>query len=399
MNPGLSRLQSYPFEKLAALLAGVSPAPEKSRIDLSIGEPQHPTPALIHRALIDALPTTARYPATRGGAELRGAIAEWLTTRYRLPPGSLDPDAHVLPLNGSREGLFAIAQCCIDRSAANPIVVMPNPCYQVYEGSAWLAGAEPYYIDLTPANHYRFDVAGVPETVWRRCQLLYLCSPHNPTGEVLDKAALGAVIELAARHGFAVVADECYAELYYDETRPPPGILQVAADLGRARFRACLSIHSLSKRSNAPGLRSGFIAGDPDLIAQFQRYRTYHGGAMPLHTQAASAAAWRDEAHVTRNRALYRAKFDATAPILRAVADVSVPPGGFYFWLRLPVDDQAFTRRLYEEENVKVVPGSYLARGAVGANPGRGHIRVALVPEIDQCIEAARRIAALLGRL
>ncbi|MCP5144647.1 MAG: succinyldiaminopimelate transaminase [Gammaproteobacteria bacterium] len=399
MNPGLHLLQSYPFEKLSRLLDGATPPASKSMVDLSIGEPAHGTPAFIRDALIEDLATTARYPATRGQLELRAAVADWLAHRFNLPAGAVDPARHVLPLNGTREGLFSIVQFVVDRSRPEPVVVMPNPCYQVYEGAALLAGATPYFLNLDHANGYLPDYACVPESIWERCQLLYLCSPHNPTGTIMQESMLREVQALAERHDFIVVADECYSELYFDEAAPPPGILSSALDSRPYPFARCLTMHSLSKRSNVPGLRSGFVAGDPEILAGFYQYRTYQGSAMPLYVQHASALAWADEDHVIANRALYRAKYQAVAPILNRVLPAEIPGGGFYFWLKLPIDDETFTRRLFEEEHVKVVPGSYLARDAHGANPGRNHIRIALVAGIEQCVEAAERIVALLSRL
>lgn len=394
MNPGLSLLQPYPFERLAQLLQGQNPAPDRSPIDLTIGEPAHATPPFILDALIAKLDTTARYPATRGLPELRQAIVEWLRRRYAVPETALDVDRHVLPLNGTREGLFAIAQFWIDRGKPDALVVMPNPGYQIYEGATLLAGAIPHYIDLDPSNGYLPDFASVPAAIWRRCQLLYLCSPSNPTGRILPRATLEQAILLAQQYSFLVVADECYAELYDDEDSPPPGILEVASTHGIRDFKYCLSLHSLSKRSNVPGLRSGFVAGDPDVIANLLRYRTYHGCAMPLFAQHASIAAWNDDEHVRLNRVLYRQKFDAVDPILGPVLGVRRPEGGFYYWARVPGDDEDFVRHLYARENVKLIPGQYLARRHAMANPGHAHARIALVPELAQCVEAATRIAA-----
>ena len=398
MNPGLDLLQPYPFERLAALLLGVAPSATKTTIDLTIGEPAHATPGFIIDALIAALDTTSRYPATKGLVELRGAIARWLSRRYQLPESSVDAERHILPLNGTREGLFAVAQFWLNRDEKDALVVMPNPGYQVYEGATLLAGGTPHYLNLDAGNGYLPDFSSVPEHVWRRCRLLYLCSPSNPTGRVMPFAMLDEVVQLAQRYKFLVVADECYAELYDDEDAPPPGILEVAHRCGIQDFRNCVTVHSLSKRSNVPGLRSGFIAGDPSVIANLYRYRTYHGCAMPLFTQHASIAAWNDDAHVRTNRQRYRDKFDALDPILGPLLGARRPEGGFYYWAQVPGDEENFTRNLFQHEAVKVVPGRYLARDFAGANPGRSHVRIALVQELAECIEAAHRIATFFQR-
>jgi N-succinyldiaminopimelate aminotransferase len=390
MNEGLARLEPYPFEKLSAIRA--VRASDRPPIDLSIGEPKHPTPRLVLDALGANLHETARYPATRGGADLREAIADWLRARYRLPGGFLDPDRHVLPVNGTREALFAIAQCVIDRRRTGARVVMPNPCYQIYEGAALLAGAEPFYVACGADTGYAPDFSSVPAATWRACQLLYVCSPGNPTGAVLPPSTFETLLDLAAEHDFVIASDECYAEIYPDENAPPCGLLEVAGRRGAEGLAHCLAFHSLSKRSSAPGLRSGFVAGDDDLIGQFLRYRTYHGSAMPLHVQAASRAAWRDEAHVRENRRQYRQKFEAVLTALSPVLDVGAPAGGFYLWPRVPIDDVAFVRGLLEQQNVCVLPGSFLGRSTGGVNPGAGHVRIALVPPLDTCVEAAHRI-------
>lgn len=391
MNPDLARLQPYPFQKLAGLLEGVEPPKKLAHIALSIGEPRHATPAFIAEALIEHLNGLSNYPLTRGSAELREAIADWLVRRFGLPANSLDPACHILPVNGTREALFALAQCLVDRTA-DPLVAMPNPFYQIYEGAALLAGAEPYFLNCTQDNGFLPDLDAVPDAVWSRCQLLYTCSPGNPTGAVMDEAYLRRLLELAERHDFVIASDECYSELYDDEDNPPPGLLGAAARIGNTEYRRCLVFHSLSKRSNVPGLRSGFVAGDAAVIERFHLYRTYHGCAMPPPTQAASAAAWRDEAHVVANRALYRAKYDAVMEILTPVLDVERPPAGFYLWARTPSDDESFARRLFAGQHVTVLPGSYLSREAHGTNPGRNRVRIALVAGLDECIETARRI-------
>ncbi|HHQ43139.1 MAG TPA: succinyldiaminopimelate transaminase [Chromatiales bacterium] len=392
MNPDLERLHPYPFERLAALRAGVAPPRELDPIVLSVGEPRHPTPAFLAEAVIEHLHGLASYPATRGGAALREAIAAWLTRRFGLPEGALDPERHVLPVNGTREALFALAQALVDRSR-RPLVMMPNPFYQIYEGAALLAGAEPRYLPTTAETGWLPDLDAVPERDWARCQLVYVCSPGNPTGRVAPPEWWGRLLALAERHGFVVASDECYSEIYLDEARPPTGLLAAAHAAGREGFEGCLVLNSLSKRSNAPGLRSGLVAGDARLIAAFLRYRTYHGCAMPPPAQAASVAAWRDEAHVRENRARYRAAFEAVVPLLAEVLeDVRAPEGGFYLWPRTPVPDTEFARGLYASQNVTVLPGSFLSRPAGGADPGAGRVRIALVAPLEDCVEAARRI-------
>ncbi len=398
MNPDLSRLQPYPFERMATLYAGVTPPAGLEMIRLSIGEPKHPTPAFITEAMIEHLHGLSLYPSTRGTRALRSAICDWLTTRFALPPDCLDPDRHALPVNGTREALFAIAQCLVDRQP-DAAVLMPNPFYQIYEGAALLAGAEPVFINATRGSDYLPDFDSVDESTWKRCQLVYLCSPGNPCGRVIDTATLQALIERAQKYDFVIAADECYSEIYLDENTPPPGLLQAAAQMGNDSFNRCLVFHSLSKRSNAPGLRSGFVAGDADLIQAFFRYRTYHGCAMPPATQDTSIRAWRDEAHVVENRQLYRDKFAAVADILSPVMEVEIPPAGFYLWQRTPVDDSEFSRELYRQQNVVVLPGSYLSRDTATGNPGHRHVRMALVAPLDECIDAAQRIRTFTEQL
>lgn len=397
MNPDLSRLQPYPFDKLSRLKAGAIPPEDKPHISLAIGEPKHAMPGFIAESIIAHLHGLSTYPSTRGNDSLREAIAEWLTKRFGLPPGSVDPASQVLPVNGTREALFAIAQCIVDR-ANRPLVVMPNPFYQIYEGAALLAGAEPYYVNCA-ADTGRPDFDAVSEQVWRHCQLLYLCTPHNPTGAMLDIPALQRLIELAECHGFVIASDECYSEIYLDESRPPPGLLQAAAAMGNTAYRHCLVFHSLSKRSNVPGLRSGFVAGDRDIIRSFLLYRTYHGCSMPPHTQAASTAAWGDERHVIANRDLYREKFTAITEMLCAVLNVRLPEGGFYLWPEVPLGGEAFARELFAQQNVTVLPGSYLAREALGIDPGKDRVRIALVAPLDECMEAARRMIEFIRTL
>ncbi|MBI5450029.1 MAG: succinyldiaminopimelate transaminase [Gammaproteobacteria bacterium] len=399
MNPDLSLLQPYPFEKLARLKAGITPPAGRSPINLSIGEPKHPTPAFINEALLAHLHTLGSYPTTRGMPELRQAIAGWLTRRFALPSGAVDPETQILPVNGSREALFAFAQCVVDRRPLHPVVAMPNPFYQIYEGAALLAGAAPYFINATADSGQVPDFASVPDAVWQRCQLLYLCTPGNPSGAVLDAATLQRLINLAEQHDFIIASDECYSEIYFDEQQPPPGLLQVAHQIGNTEFRRCVVFHSLSKRSNVPGMRSGFVAGDAAIIEDFYRYRTYHGCAMAPAIQAASIAAWNDEQHVIDNRRIYRQKFVQVLEILEPALPVEVPPAAFYLWPQLPVDDTVFARRLYAEQHVTVLPGSYLSRPAHGCNPGARHVRIALVAPLDECIDAARRIRHVVESL
>lgn len=390
MNPDLDRLQPYPFEKLRGLFAGVVPRPGFAPIALSIGEPKHPTPELVKRALVENLAGLAAYPATVGTPSLREAIAAWLTRRYGLR--AIDPSSEVLPVNGSREALFALAQTVVDRSRS-AIVLSPNPFYQIYEGAALLAGAEPRFANATEANGYAVDYEPISQATWARVQLLYVCSPANPTGRVTTLDEWRRLFELSDRYGFVIAADECYSELYFDESRPPLGALEAAHRLGRDRFERLVVLSSLSKRSNAPGMRSGFAAGDAAILKHFLLYRTYHGSAMSLAIQAASEAAWRDEAHVAENRRLYREKFEAALALVKPPLRTQMPEGGFYLWLRTPGDDAAFARELYARYNVAVLPGSYLAREAHGTNPGRGFVRVALVAPFEECLEGMQRIA------
>lgn len=395
MNPDLDKLQPYPFEKLAALKAGVTP-PACSHIALSIGEPKHPAPAFVRSALSDNLAQLSTYPNTKGIIELREAIAAWATRRFQLR--ALNAETQVLPVNGTREALFAFAQAIVDRRA-DPLVISPNPFYQIYEGAAYLAGAEPYFINCTADNNFIPDFDAIPAAVWQRCQLLFLCSPGNPTGAVLDRSTLEKLIELADRYDFVIASDECYSEIYFDEAKPPLGLLQVCAQIGRDDYRRCVVFHSLSKRSNVPGLRSGFVAGDADILKKFLLYRTYHGCAMPVQTQLASIAAWNDEQHVQDNRILYRKKFDAVLDILGSALDVKKPDAAFYLWAGTPMDDTEFTRELFRAENVTVLPGQFLARPSNGHNPGERRIRMALVATLDECVEAASRIRRFVDSL
>ena len=396
MNPDLGRLQPYPFERLAILLAGTAPPAGLSAIALSIGEPRHAPPEFVLQSLRDNLDRLGSYPATAGLPVLRHSCARWLERRFGLRSESVDALAMVLPVNGTREALFAVAQALVDRSAQAPLVAMPNPFYQIYEGAALLAGAEPHFLNTTAATRYLPDLEAVPADVWRRCQLLYICSPGNPTGATLGSAWLRQALELAERYDFVIASDECYAELYRDDSHPPPSLLAAAQLMGNGKFRRCLAFHSLSKRSNLPGLRSGFVAGDPALIEKFLLYRTYHGSAMALPTQLASSAAWNDDAHVVANRALYREKYARVLPLLAPYWQVSEPDGAFYLWPEVGGDDQAFTRELYAATHVTVVPGSFLARDTQAGNPGRGRVRISLVASVDECVIAAQRIRAFL---
>ncbi|MGL6072398.1 succinyldiaminopimelate transaminase [Craterilacuibacter sp.] len=388
MNPNLALLQPYPFQRLRALLSGIQPAQDKAHINLSIGEPKHPTPALLTEALTGNLEGLSGYPATLGTDALRQACADWAARRYAI---ELDPVREVLPVNGSREALFSFVQSVIDCSTPEkPVVISPNPFYQIYEGAALLAGAEPFYVNCVAENRFQPDWSTVPEAVWQRTQLVFVCSPGNPTGAVMSLADWQALFALSDRYGFVIASDECYSEIHFGT--PPLGALEAARKLGRD-FARTVMFTSLSKRSNAPGLRSGFVAGDAKLLADFLLYRTYHGSAMSLPTQAASIAAWGDEAHVTENRAAYIAKFDAVTPFLARVLDVRRPDASFYLWASVPGgDDIRFTRELFEREHITVLPGSLLARTAHDHNPGQGYIRIALVAPLAECVSAAQRI-------
>ena len=395
MNQNLDRLHPYPFEKLAKLKAGISVPENLAPISLGIGEPKHPSPEFVKQVIADNLDKLANYPTTKGTDELRQAIADWATRRFKLAAGSLDPAANVVPVNGTREAIFALVQAVIDtRKPAK--VVSPNPFYQIYEGAAFLAGADPVYLACDASNGFIPDFDAVPESVWQDCQLLFLCSPGNPSGAVIPRETLAKVIELADRYDFLIASDECYSELYPEESNPPEGLLQTCAALGRDDFKRCIVFHSLSKRSNLPGLRSGFVAGDAEVLKGYLKYRTYHGCAMPIHNQLASIAAWNDEDHVRENRAAYRAKFEAVVPILREVMNVDFPDAGFYLWPETPVDDETFARELSAQQNVHVLPGRYLSRTVDGHNPGENRVRMALVAPLEECVEAAKRIVAFV---
>lgn len=396
MNPLLATLQPYPFERLRQLFSPVTPNPAYRPVSLGIGEPKHATPQFIKDALTSSLGGLAGYPPTAGEPALRDAFTGWLKRRYGLEVAS----GQVLPVNGSREALFAFTQTVIDpkaaTGAAKPVVICPNPFYQIYEGAALLAGAEPYYAPSDPARNFAVDWDSVPADIWARTQMIFVCSPGNPTGAVMPLAEWKKLFDLSEKYGFVIASDECYSEIYFRD-EPPLGGLEAAATLGRADFRNIVAFTSLSKRSNVPGMRSGFVAGDAALMKQFLLYRTYHGSAMPLPVQQASIAAWGDEAHVVENRAKYREKFAAVTPMLAAVLDVSLPDAGFYLWAKVPGSDTEFASQLLAQYNVTVLPGSYLARQASGNNPGAGRIRMALVAETAECVEAASRIVQFVS--
>jgi N-succinyldiaminopimelate aminotransferase len=397
VNPRLALLQPYPFEKLRALFAGVEPDPAKRAISLSLGEPRHPTPRLILDALVAGAGAFANYPTTIGPAALREAVAGWLVRRHGL--AALDAGTQVLPILGSREALFAFGQTVIDGSKSGATVVVPNPFYQIYEGAALLAGAQTYCVNADPGAGFAHAWSTVPAEVWSRTQLLYVCSPDNPTGRVLDLAGWKELFALSDRHGFVIASDECYSEIYFDEGRPPLGALAAAQALGRTGYPRLAVFGSLSKRSNAPGLRSGYIAGDAALMKAFLLYRTYHGSAMSGPVAAASIAAWSDELHVVANRAEYAAKFARLQPQVASVLPCTMPDAAFYLWAQTPIDDTEFARRLLAEENVAVLPGSFVARDAHGQNPGRRRIRLALVATQAECAEAVGRLVEFTRRL
>jgi N-succinyldiaminopimelate aminotransferase len=403
MNPLLARLHPYPFERLRALVKDITPNPAYKPISLGIGEPKHPTPELIQQSLRNNLQGLASYPATAGEPALRESITAWIARRYQL---QLDPKTQVLPVNGSREALFALAQTVIDPTRPNATVVCPNPFYQIYEGAALLAGAQTFFVNSDPARNFAADWAAVPASVWADTQLLYVCSPGNPTGAVMPLAEWQMLFALSERHGFVIASDECYSEIYFRD-EPPLGSLEAAHQLGRTDFKNLIAFTSLSKRSNVPGMRSGFVAGDAAILKNFLLYRTYHGSAMGLVIQQASIAAWDDEAHVIANRDKYRRKFAQVTPVLAEVLDVALPDAGFYLWADVAQhvaggDDIAFALGLLAQYNVAVLPGSLLARESQGpnpVNPGKGRIRLALVAEVDECLEAAQRIVQYVKHL
>jgi N-succinyldiaminopimelate aminotransferase len=396
MNPNLTRLQPYPFQKLAALLSEVKANASLRPINLSIGEPKHATPQFIREALSANLDGLSSYPATAGSETLRAAIAAWIERRYRLP--RIDPAKQVLPVNGSREALFAFAQAVVNASREGPVVVAPNPFYQIYEGAALLAGAEPQFLNILPHNRFALDFSQLPESVWSRTQLVYVCSPGNPTGSVMTLEEWRTLFDLSDHHGFVIASDECYSEIYFDEAHAPLGGLEAAHRLGRSHFPRLVAFGSLSKRSNVPGMRSGYLAGDADILAKFLLYRTYHGCAMSPAVQAASTAAWQDEEHVRDNRRLYREKFQKAVALLAEGTGATMPQAAFYLWLRTPIADTEFAKRLFEQYNVTVVPGCFLAREARGVNPGANFVRIALVAPVEECVEAAQRLAEFFSQ-
>ena len=397
MNPDLDRLQPYPFEKLRGLFKDTTPNPALSAIALAIGEPKHPTPPLITDALADNLSGLARYPLTLGSESLRATIAAWLKRRYDL--NQIDPHTQVVPTLGSREAIFSLAQTIIDRGKPGATVICPNPFYQIYEGAALLAGATPYFINNVADNNFRYDVSAVPEAVWARTQLVYACSPANPTGKVMSLEEWEQLFNLSDRYGFVIVSDECYSEIYLDNANPPLGALEAAQALGLDGYARLVAMGSLSKRSNVPGMRSGYAVGDAAILKQFTLYRTYHGSAMGPAVQAASEVAWKDEAHVIENRRLYREKFRAFYDIVHPVLPLVMPDASFYFWVKTPIADTEFARRLYQDQHLTVLAGSYLGRVAHGINPGENYVRLAMVSPLNECIEAAHRMTNFIQSL
>lgn len=394
MNSNLKKLQPYPFQKLRQLFEEITPNPAYDRIDLHIGEPKHVTPDFIRQAIVDNLNMVSSYPTTLGVASLRKSIAAWLMKRYRLP--ALHPDTEVIPVNGSREALFSFAQAVIDTAFSKPVVVCPNPFYQIYEGAALLAGADPNFINMLPDNNFELDFSQLTDEIWSRTQLIYVCSPGNPTGRVMSMEEWRQLFALSDRYGFVIASDECYSEIYFDESKPPLGALEAAHLLGRHGFPRLVVFGSLSKRSNAPGIRSGFVAGDAEILKKYLLYRTYHGCTMNPAIQAASAAAWGDELHVAENRRQYREKFSKAMKLLEGTMPVSMPDAAFYFWAKTPISDLEFTKQLHRDYNVTVLPGSFLARNVRGINPGENFVRIALVAPIAPCMEAIDRIKSLV---
>ena len=397
MNPDLDRLQPYPFEKLRGLFKDTTPNPALSAIALAIGEPKHLTPPLIIDAMADNLGGLARYPLTLGSESLRATIAAWLKRRYDL--NQIDPHTQVVPTLGSREAIFSLAQTIIDRGKPGATVICPNPFYQIYEGAALLAGATPYFINNVADNNFRYDVSAVPEAVWARTQLVYACSPANPTGKVMSLEEWEQLFNLSDRYGFVIVSDECYSEIYLDNANPPLGALEAAQALGLDGYARLVAMGSLSKRSNVPGMRSGYAVGDAAILKQFTLYRTYHGSAMGPAVQAASEVAWKDEAHVIENRRLYREKFRAFYDIVHPVLPLVMPDASFYFWVKTPIADTEFARRLYQDQHLTVLAGSYLGRVAHGINPGENYVRLAMVSPLNECIEAAHRMTNFIQSL
>lgn len=397
MNKNLDRCQPYPFERLSELLANSVPDPSKRAIRWSIGEPAHPAPDFVKRALADNLSGLSNYPVTIGSEALREAIAGWLISRFGLADGAVDPASQVLPVSGTREALFSFAQAVVN-GGNQALVAMPNPFYQIYEGAALLSGAEPFLLDLESESGFLPDFQTVEKDVWKRVQLIYVSSPSNPAGSCFTIEKWRELLDLSNRFGFIIASDECYSEIYLDEEQVPLGLLAAAYQSGNHDFKNCVVFHSLSKRSNLPGLRSGFVAGDREVISKYRLYRTYHGCALPPPTQAASLVAWQDETHVRDNRKLYRRKFDAVLDILDEVLDVERPQASFYLWPSVGGDDALFAKHLFEEENLLVLPGSYISRNNRGNDPGKGRLRMALVAPYEECVEGARRLAAFVDR-
>lgn len=396
MNPDLAHLKPYPFERLRTLRADIEPPKGSPGIALSIGEPKHQAPEFVLDKLRNSIDRVSVYPSTKGIAPFREAMSSWLCNRFNL--AALNPETEVLPVNGTREALFAFAQCISDSRKTSDVILMPNPFYQIYEGAAMLAGLQPEFYNTTAATNYTPDFDAISDETWAKTQLIYICTPGNPSGAVISEDALKALINKAEEHDFIIASDECYSEIYFDEAKPPAGLLQAAAAMGNTTFKRCVVFHSLSKRSNLPGMRSGFVAGDAEILKQFLLFRTYHGCSMPEPTQLASTVAWADETHVVGNRKLYQAKFKAVLDILSPVLDVKQPDASFYLWPHLPISDELFTRLVYQQHGISVLPGSYISREIDGFNPGRDHVRIALVASMDDCITAAEQIKqTLLG--
>jgi len=403
MNSDLNRLQPYPFEKLAELKSAVTPNSQLAHIALSIGEPKHTPPAFVLNTLAESLSKIANYPLTKGTPELRQSIADWLINRFKIPSDSLDIEKNILPVNGTREALFAFAQAMVNRSGKDgnndAVVCMPNPFYQIYEGAAFLAGAEPYFYNTTNDTNYLPDFEAIDDATWKKCQLIYICTPGNPTGAVISKQQMQWLINKAEEFDFIIASDECYSEIYFDDEKPPVGLLEAAAEMGNTDYKRCVVFHSLSKRSNLPGLRSGFVAGDAELMSAFLKYRTYHGCAMSLPMQIASISAWNDEQHVIENRNMYRQKFNTVLNILSPHMNVQLPDAGFYLWAQTPIVDTDFAQKLFAEKNITALPGQYLSREVNGINPGENHIRMALVATLEETTEAAERIKDFIQTL
>ncbi len=394
MNPDLSKLQPYPFERLRRLQADIEPPANKESIALSIGEPKHDAPDFVLECLQTSQYLINSYPTTKGSEQLRQAICGWLQQRFKLP--YIDFEQQVLPVNGTREALFSFAQCVADRNnRSKDLILIPNPFYQIYEGATFLAGLTPSFYNITAQNGYAPNFDAIDDKTWARCQMIYLCSPGNPTGAIISQIELQKLINKAEQFNFIIACDECYSEIYFDESKPPGGLLQAANELGNTQFKRCVVFHSLSKRSNLPGMRSGFVAGDADILQQYLLFRTYHGCAMSASIQVASAMAWQDEQHVINNRLYYQQKFSCVLDILQGTLSVKKPDASFYLWPKLPVDDEHFTRELYRQYALMVLPGSYLSRKANGINPGQNHVRMALVAPLQDCVNAARQIKQL----